>query len=70
MGYINTMYKAFGQTFISDDHFLAIVGAFAAVFNSAGEEFMLILVTQQIGNYKERPLYTPQMKLEVQGEKR
>ena len=27
VGYINTMYKAFGQTFIDDDHFLAIVGA-------------------------------------------
>jgi hypothetical protein len=37
VGYINTMYKAFGQTFIDDDHFLAIVGAFAAVFNSAGK---------------------------------
>ena len=29
VGYINSMYKAFGQTFIHDDHFLAIVGAFA-----------------------------------------
>merc|ERR1719471_2657001 len=36
VGYINSMYKAFGQTFIQDDHFLAIVGAFAAVFNSSG----------------------------------
>lgn len=39
VGYINTMYKAFGQTFIDDDHFLANVGAFAAVFNSAGRVF-------------------------------
>merc|ERR1719209_2772968 len=30
VGYINSMYKAFGQTFIQDDHFLAVVGAFAA----------------------------------------
>merc|ERR1719189_2545909 len=30
------MYKAFGQTFIRDDHFLAVVGAFAAIFNSGG----------------------------------
>lgn len=29
IGYINSMYKAYGQVFISDDHFLAIVGAFA-----------------------------------------
>merc|ERR1719471_2694657 len=36
VGYINSMYKAFGQTFIQDDHFLAVVGAFAAVFNSSG----------------------------------
>ena len=36
VGYINTMYKAFGQQFIDDDHFLAVVGAFAAVFNSFG----------------------------------
>ena len=36
VGYINTMYKAFGQTFIKDDHFLAVVGAFAAIFNSGG----------------------------------
>ena len=36
VGYINSMYKAFGQTFIHDDHFLAIVGAFAAIFNSGG----------------------------------
>ena len=31
------MYKAFGQTFIDDDHFLAFTGAFAALFNSSGE---------------------------------
>lgn len=36
VGYINSMYKAFGQTFIQDDHFLAVVGAFAAIFNSSG----------------------------------
>uniref|UniRef100_A0A0K2SYD6 Oxalate:formate antiporterlike [Strongylocentrotus purpuratus] n=1 Tax=Lepeophtheirus salmonis TaxID=72036 RepID=A0A0K2SYD6_LEPSM len=39
IGYINSMYKAFGQTFIKDDHFLAIVGAFAAIFNSGGRIF-------------------------------
>lgn len=33
------MYKAYGQTFIDDDHFLAIVGAFAAVFNASGRIF-------------------------------
>lgn len=33
------MYKAYGQTFINDDHFLAIVGAFAAVFNASGRIF-------------------------------
>ena len=37
--YINSMYKAFGQEFIDDDHFLAVVGAVAAVFNSTGRLF-------------------------------
>lgn len=38
--YINSMYKAYGQTFPGfDDHFLAIVGACAAVFNSGGRIF-------------------------------
>lgn len=37
--YINTMYKAYGQTFIQDDHFLALVGAVAAVFNAGGRIF-------------------------------
>ena len=29
-------YKAFGQTFISDDHFLSFVGAVCSVFNCSG----------------------------------
>jgi len=36
VGYINSMYKAFGQTFINDDHFLTFVGSAAAIFNSGG----------------------------------
>lgn len=39
IGYINSMYKAYGQTFITDDHFLAIVGAVAAIFNATGRIF-------------------------------
>ncbi|KAH9515447.1 hypothetical protein Btru_014469 [Bulinus truncatus] len=34
--FVSTLYKAYGQTFISDDSFLALVGAFAAVFNALG----------------------------------
>lgn len=34
--FINTMYKAYGQTFIDDDHFLSGVGSLASVFNSLG----------------------------------
>ena len=30
------MYKAFGQTFIYDDHFLSIVGAICSFFNCSG----------------------------------
>lgn len=37
--YINSMYEAYGQTFIKDDHFLAFVGAFAAIFNAGGRIF-------------------------------
>merc|ERR1719219_440371 len=34
---VSTMYKAFGQTFIHHgDHFLAMVGSVAAIFNSGG----------------------------------
>ncbi len=29
-------YKAFGQTFISDDHFLSLVGAICSIFNCSG----------------------------------
>lgn len=39
IGYINSMYKAYGQVFITDDHFLAVVGAFAAIFNAFGRVF-------------------------------
>ena len=33
---VAALYKAFGQTFIYDDHFLAIVGAICSFFNCAG----------------------------------
>lgn len=36
IGYINAMYKSFGQTFIHDDHFLSKIGSFAAIFNAGG----------------------------------
>ncbi|CAG0907655.1 unnamed protein product, partial [Cyprideis torosa] len=36
IGFINTMYKAFGQTFIDDDRFLSLVGAVASAFNCGG----------------------------------
>lgn len=39
IGYINSMYKAYGQVYITDDHFLAVVGAFAAIFNASGRVF-------------------------------
>ena len=39
IGYINSMYKAYGQVYINDDHFLAVVGAFAAIFNASGRVF-------------------------------
>ncbi|XP_022338088.2 apicoplast pyruvate carrier 1-like isoform X1 [Crassostrea virginica] len=36
ISFISSLYKAFGQTFIADDYFLAIVGSLAAVCNGAG----------------------------------
>jgi hypothetical protein len=36
IGFITTMYKAYGQTFIFDDRFLALVGGAASIFNSSG----------------------------------
>ena len=33
---VNTFWKAFGQTFIRDDHFLAMVGSGSSVFNMSG----------------------------------
>ena len=33
---VAALYKAFGQTFIYDDHFLAIVGAICSFFNCSG----------------------------------
>lgn len=37
--YINVFYKAFGQTFIRDDHFLAFVGSISSIFNAGGRLF-------------------------------
>lgn len=42
--FFNAMYKAYGQTFISDDHFLALIGAFAAIFNAGGRITWGVLV--------------------------
>ncbi|XP_043220212.1 MFS-type transporter AFUA_1G00970-like [Amphibalanus amphitrite] len=36
MGTVNSFWKAFGQTFIKDDHFLAMVGIGSSVFNMLG----------------------------------
>ena len=39
VGYITTMYKAFGQSFITNDQFLAIVGSVSSIFNTLGRMF-------------------------------
>jgi len=36
---IGAFYKAFGQTFIFDDHFLGVIGAVTSVFNCTGRLF-------------------------------
>ncbi|XP_071949771.1 apicoplast pyruvate carrier 1-like isoform X2 [Antedon mediterranea] len=37
--FIATLWKAYGQTFISDDHFLSLIGSFSAVCNALGRVF-------------------------------
>ena len=34
---VSGFYKAFGQTFIHDDHLLSLVGSVSSVFNCLGE---------------------------------
>ncbi|BFZ00816.1 hypothetical protein BsWGS_03855 [Bradybaena similaris] len=41
--FMSTLYKAYGQTFISDDSFMALVGSFASVFNAGGRVFWGVL---------------------------
>ncbi|KAL3848577.1 hypothetical protein ACJMK2_019427 [Sinanodonta woodiana] len=36
MGFVTTLYKSYGQTFIQDDHFLALVGSCSSIFNCVG----------------------------------
>uniref|UniRef100_T1J0H9 Major facilitator superfamily (MFS) profile domain-containing protein n=1 Tax=Strigamia maritima TaxID=126957 RepID=T1J0H9_STRMM len=36
ISFINAMYKAYGETFIKDDQFLAMIGAVAGLFNASG----------------------------------
>ena len=41
---VSGFYKAFGQTFIQDDHFLSFVGAVSSVFNCSGRLFYGVLM--------------------------
>ena len=41
---VSGFYKAFGQTFIKDDHFLSFVGAVSSVFNCSGRLFYGVLM--------------------------
>ena len=36
VNFIGALYKAFGQTFIHDDFFLALIGSISSVFNAGG----------------------------------
>lgn len=36
MQFVFTLYKAYGQTFIEDDHFLSLVGSLSSIFNCIG----------------------------------
>ncbi|BFZ00817.1 hypothetical protein BsWGS_03856 [Bradybaena similaris] len=41
--FMSTLYKAYGQTFISDDSFMALVGSFASALNAGGRVFWGVL---------------------------
>ncbi|KAK7465890.1 hypothetical protein BaRGS_00037542 [Batillaria attramentaria] len=41
--FIITLFKAYGETFIPDDHFLSLVASFSSVFNAAGRPFWGLL---------------------------
>merc|ERR1719351_413922 len=41
---VSGFYKAFGQSFINDDHFLSFVGAVSSVFNCSGRLFYGVLM--------------------------
>jgi len=41
---VSGFYKAYGQTFIKDDHFLSFVGAVSSVFNCSGRLFYGLLM--------------------------
>ena len=47
---VSGFYKAFGQTFIDDDHFLSFVGAVSSVFNCSGRLFYGVLMDKS--NYR------------------
>jgi len=54
---VSGFYKAFGQTFIADDHFLSFVGAVSSVFNCTGRLFYGLLM--------DRTTYKTAMLLEM-----
>lgn len=41
--FISSLFKAYGQTFITDDYFLATVAAVSSIFNAAGRPFWGLL---------------------------
>jgi len=47
---VSGFYKAFGQSFIADDHFLSFVGAVSSIFNCSGRLFYGMLMDKT--NYK------------------
>jgi len=47
---VSGFYKAFGQSFIADDHFLSFIGAVSSIFNCSGRLFYGVLMDKT--NYK------------------
>ena len=46
-------YKAFGQSFIADDHFLSLVGAVSSIFNCSGRLFYGFFMDRQGQHYNQ-----------------
>ena len=49
---VSGFYKAFGQSFIADDHYLSLVGAVSSIFSCSGRLFYGVLMDKTSYRFK------------------